>query len=1417
MSLSDPVFTPPAGTYTSAQIVTLNTASTPAGATLRYTTDGSEPTLTSAIYSTGIAVNNSQTIKVKAFKTDWLPSVTYTAAYLITGQVSIAAPVFSIPSGTYTSAQTVSLGAVNPSDAVIHYTLDGSTPDETSPIYSAPFNVPLNSSLNLKVRAYRTDWIPSIVYSATYNVTGQIALPVVLFTPAGGTYQTAQTVSLNSATNPTGTILRYTLDGSEPTEISPAYVNPISLPLNSNTTIKVKAYKTDWIPSVTASATYIITGQVVYNTPVFSPNPGVYQTAQNIIINGVTPVDAVIRYTLDGSEPTETSALYTTAFSLPLNTSLTIKTKAFKTDWTPSETHTGFYTTTGNVNIALPVFDPAPGLYTSPQIVTINSNTYPATATLHYTLDGSDPSINSPVYTVPIPVNTGQTVNIRVRAYAPTWLPSDIYSGSYTVTGQVSLSDPVFTPPAGTYTGAQVVTLNTASTPAGATLRYTLDGTEPTATSPIYGTGIAVNNSLTIKVKAFKTDWIPSIIYTAAYIVTGQVTISAPVFSQPSGTYSNALNISVVGTPNPGDAVIHYTTDGTDPTETSPVFGSPISIPLNSSMTIKVRAYRSGWVESPIYTAVYTTTGQIVLPGVMFTPPAGTYQTAQSITLNTATTPSGTTLRYTTDGSEPTEQSAAYLNPINLGLNSTTTIKVKAFKADWIPSLTVSATYTITGQITIAAPVFSPAAGLYYSPQSVSVNSPFPSDATIRYTTSGNDPTESSPIYSAAINIPQGTTMLKVRAFKANWTPSIVYSANYQVTGQVAMTAPVFDPAPGTYTLALNVMINPATVPTGATIRYTTDGTVPTASSPQYTAPIPVPLATSVTFRARAFMDNWLPSEVALGTYNVTGQVSITDPVFTPAAGTYSAITSVSLNPLTNPAGSTLYYTTDGSDPDQSSSVYTSAIILGLDSNTTIKVRAYKNTWIPSPVYTANYIVTGRVNLTGTLFNPPAGTYSAAQDVAITAVPYPAAATIRYTTDGSEPNNTSPVYSGAINIPLNTFGFEIKAKAYYPDWLPSQTISALYNVTGQVNLAASPFNPAPGTYNTAQTVTVSAPLLPTSAIIRYTLDGSEPTLQSPAYTSGITLPLATVSTLKIKGFADFWIDSPTLTGVYNITGTIADPVFSQTSGIYAEAFELSISSPTPGVDIRYTTDGTDPGISSTLYTDPIPIPDLSQNLNIKAKAFKTDWVSSGITSATYSVLLLPLDIRAYSYSGYIRILWNSPLPQRALDGFNLYRRRSGDPSFTKVNTAPITTYDNGFYYYDDYVIQTNATYQYYVTAIYNGMESLASESTSIQYQSQDLEISPTTHTYPNPAETSCKIKLVLSRNDNVQVSVSIFDFAGKKIKTLIVPTTNTNLIEIPWDLKNNSGTKVGRGTYFARIVASDGVNRIEKTIKIAVK
>ncbi len=74
-----------------------------------------------------------------------------------------------------------------------------------------------------------------------------------------------------------------------------------------------------------------------------------------------------------------------------------------------------------------------------------------------------------------------------------------------------------------------------------------------------------------------------------------------------------------------------------------------------------------------------------------FSPAGGTYTSAQNVIISTTT--ADATIRYTTNGSEPTSSSTAYSSPFSV--SSTTTIKAKGFKDGWTPSATASATYTI--------------------------------------------------------------------------------------------------------------------------------------------------------------------------------------------------------------------------------------------------------------------------------------------------------------------------------------------------------------------------------------------------------------------------------------------------------------------------------------------------------------------------------------------------------------------------------------------------------------------------------------------------------------------------------------------------------------------------------------------------
>jgi len=65
--VATPTFTPGSGNYVSTQTVTITCAT--AGATIRYTLDGSDPTESSSLYSTTIQISTQTTLKAKAWKT----------------------------------------------------------------------------------------------------------------------------------------------------------------------------------------------------------------------------------------------------------------------------------------------------------------------------------------------------------------------------------------------------------------------------------------------------------------------------------------------------------------------------------------------------------------------------------------------------------------------------------------------------------------------------------------------------------------------------------------------------------------------------------------------------------------------------------------------------------------------------------------------------------------------------------------------------------------------------------------------------------------------------------------------------------------------------------------------------------------------------------------------------------------------------------------------------------------------------------------------------------------------------------------------------------------------------------------------------------------------------------------------------
>ncbi len=399
-----------------------------------------------------------------------------------------------------------------------------------------------------------------------------------------------------------------------------------------------------------------------------------------------------------------------------------------------------------------------------------------------------------------------------------------------TVSCVAAVVRPTFNPPEGTYKLDQLIAIST--TTVGATIYYTLDGTDPTTSSTQYTSPISIaghTTTKTIKAIATKTGILNSSIGSATYTITYDP-VAQPTFSPVAGTYNSDQSVTINSV---AGATIYYTLDGSEPTTSSTQYSSPISIAGHSTTkTVKAMAVKTGLANSSAsaaYVIAYDTLAQPT-----FSIPTGTYNQDQSITLSTITP--GTTIYYTLDGSDPTTSSTQYSGAISIAGDGTSkTIKAFAIKTGMLNSSIASGTFTIS--YTVAAqPTFSLAAGTYTSDQSITLSTITPG-ATIHYTLDGSTPTTLSTQYSSAISIAgHGTSKtIKAIAVKSGFDNSSVASATYTIQYPPVPT-PTFTPVAGVKTTVGNITIS--TTESGATIYYTTDGSTPTTSSTQYTVPL---------------------------------------------------------------------------------------------------------------------------------------------------------------------------------------------------------------------------------------------------------------------------------------------------------------------------------------------------------------------------------------------------------------------------------------------------------------------------------------------------------------------------------------------------------------------------------------------------
>jgi unsaturated rhamnogalacturonyl hydrolase len=467
----------------------------------------------------------------------------YQVALLTSGQT--VTPTYSPQGAQYSSGQSVTISSTT-SGAVIHYTTDGTIPSSTNGhVYAGP--VSIAATTTLKAIATASGLSDSFVASDTYTIQAATTVAAPTFTPAGGTYSSAQNVSISTTT--AGASIRYTVDGSTPTSTTGTlYSGPVSI--SSTTTLKAIAYESGLTDSTVTTATYTISSSGgsttvsaadgFYNIP-FSPSQTGTFTATIDAVPSLSPSNTTIalcqgaqtayaglacvaRFNPSGDIDARNGGAYAAASTIPYSAGVSY--------------HFRFV-----VNVATHTYS----LFVTPaggSEITVGSN---------YAFRTEQANVTSlDTWNVDVSATPGGSVTVSNLSVTSS-------SG-----GQVAA--PTFNPGGGTYSSAQSVTIST--TTSGASIRYTTDGSTPTSTTgTLYSGPITVSSTKTVKAIAYESGFTDSAVSSATYTITatGDFSITAAPASQtvigglaanytvtitPSNGFSGPVNLAVTGLPN---------------------------------------------------------------------------------------------------------------------------------------------------------------------------------------------------------------------------------------------------------------------------------------------------------------------------------------------------------------------------------------------------------------------------------------------------------------------------------------------------------------------------------------------------------------------------------------------------------------------------------------------------------------------------------------------------------------------------------------------------------------------------------------------------------------------------------------------------------------------------------------------------
>ena len=765
-TVATPVITPEAGDYNTPQQITIACATDEA--LVYYTTDDTDPTAESTLYTAPFTLSASATVKAIAVKEGMNNSQIASAAYTMPVFLENLAAVYSTAnnaqyrilgdvtfvfrSGRYMFVKDASAGMMIYDNATSIITgtyqngdvISGGISGKTS-IYNGLYEV-----------------VPTADLAASTENNGAVE-PVVVTIP--------QMSNENDFMSQFVTVQNLTVTGiSGQNIIVTDGENTIKIFDRFNAITESNYAVDDVITSVTGFVSKYnsdyqifprteddIVKQEVPAEPTFTPAAGTYVTTVTVTLACETE-GATIYYTLNDTDVQN-------EYATPLTFTETTTIYAFaEKNSVRSAVVSATYTITDMETVATPTITPDGGEFETTIDVTLACET--ADASIYYTLDGTDPTAESTLYSAPITLDA--TTTVKAIAVKENMHASAIAEATFTkLEPAVPVNYTRITSLSQLQDGDKVIIA----------ARYDNDETHyyvaPSRISnKLNGVVITVDNNI------ISTE-VDTIVWTVSIDGDNYRFTNA---ADANLGYGSSTNFS--SSQNPDWNVAEFTAQGLVDncsgykiTNVSTLNESSVRAVAFKSGTNVFGAYATSNANGDdynfaldLFVDISNHTPIVAIPTI--TPNGGEFETTVDVTLACETEEA--TIYYTLNGETPTAESTLYAGPFTL--EETTTVKAIAVKEGMDNSAVAEATFTKVVP-TAATPTITPNGGNFEESVEVTLACET-ADAAIYYTLDGTDPTAESTLYAEAFTL-TATTTVKAIAVKEGLASSAVAEATF--------------------------------------------------------------------------------------------------------------------------------------------------------------------------------------------------------------------------------------------------------------------------------------------------------------------------------------------------------------------------------------------------------------------------------------------------------------------------------------------------------------------------------------------------------------------------------------------------------------------------------------------------------------